>query len=206
MATEEEVAMISMAGKKDDTLNYDGKDDNTTDDIKQMQDDEDIHFIIMNIGHGQGFIPILDTADNLLQRIEDAGRAGSRDIEAGKQNLKDLLRPRSDPFVKVTADNNPDHSIITHVAWDCEDGNPKWAQFGRINIDPNNLPKIITIEAFDKSDEPDIPDAKYGSFELDCQANGVFESTGKIWREQCKIGDSLVRYPILCFSAKTCNF
>ena len=145
-------------------------------------DHEEIHFLVINIGEGLGFTPIWGT-DHALYHI-------SGDIKELTSGFKDLVRPTADVYVQIRIGDDPRQILQSHVVYESEDGIPRWAQFGRFYINPHQLPQTITIEAFDKSDEPEMKDARYGEYVLDTTKHGIFEEPGKIWRERCKLGRS----------------
>lgn len=145
-------------------------------------DHEEIHFLVINIGDGLGFSPIWGT-DHRLYHV-------SGDIKELTSGFKDLLRPTADAYVQIRIGDDPKQILQSHVVYESEDGMPRWAQFGRFYINPHQLPEKITIEAFDKSDEPEMKDARYGEFVLDTANECIFEEPGKIWRQRCKMGKS----------------
>ena len=152
------------------------------DDGEEMKHDR--HFIVVMIGSGKGFKPILK--NKIMEQIETGRR---EDMHVMKDAMKQMLRPHSDPFIKVMIDNDPNMTTRTHIYWNCNDGRVRFKQYRRIYINPQKLPQNIHISAYDKSDEPGFDDAEYGTFIIDCAREAIFGKTGKIWHKICDLND-----------------
>eukprot|EP01083_Nonionella_stella_P070805 189651_1 len=153
-------------------------------------EEEQKHFLVIHIGDGVNFAPILGATKDDLPKMAEAGRTTDHRIHKEKvgQHIKHLLRQQSDPYIQIRIDDNPDTSFRTHVVFNC-DGTPRWGRFARVYLDPKQLPKVINVLAFDKSDDPDIEDASYGSYSIECDQEQIFETKGKKWNRNVELGN-----------------
>ena len=105
---------IKMDMKTDINGGYSGRLGQAGDDNDDMEakddDDEEIHFLVINIGEGHGFAPILGKT---LNQIGSAGKTG--DVQGVAKGLKNLIRLQSDPYVHVQLtmiqSNNYNHML-----------------------------------------------------------------------------------------------
>lgn len=112
------------------------------------------HFMIIHVGYGQGFTPIFEYAD------------GSK-------------RDYSDPYCEVYFVSGGKQTMKTHVQFECQsDWCPQWTEYCKFFLKPDELPQVITVQAFDKKDKASGSDGMYGEYHINCAEEKIFDEAG----------------------------